>query len=88
MANPSVAACVAAIRQAGREGQIHVLTHDRGPEIRAFLKAGQVDFTIDQNLTYQSQQALSVLFRAVVEHKPPEQDSFYPDSLILNAETI
>ena len=88
MANLSVPACVTAIRQAGREGQIRVLSHDSGPEIRAFLKTGQVDFSIDQNLTYQSQQALSVLFRAVLEHKLPEQDYFYPDSPILNAETI
>lgn len=88
MANLSVPACVVAIRQAGKEGQIRVLAHDSGPEIRAFLKTGQVDFTIDQNLTYQSHKALSVLFQFVLEHKLPEQDCFYPDSPILNAETV
>ena len=52
------------------------------------MQTGQVDFSIDQNLTYQSYQALSVLFQMVLEHKPPEQEFFYPDSPILNAETI
>lgn len=88
MANLSVPACVVAIRRAGKEGLVRVLAHDSSPEIRAFLKTGQVDFTIDQNLTYQSQQALSVLFRSVLERKTPEQDCYYPDSPILNAETV
>ena len=88
MANLSVSACVVAIRRAGKEGQVRVLTHDSGPEIRAFLKTGQVDFTIGQNLTYQSHQALSVLFQAVLERKLPERDCYYPDSPILNAETV
>lgn len=87
MANLSVPACVVAVRRAGREGQVRVLAHDSSPEISAFLKTGQVDFTIDQNLTYQSHQALSVLFRAVLERKLPEQECFYPGSPILNAET-
>ena len=88
MANLSVPACVVAIRRAGREGRVRVLAHDGGPEIRAFLQTGQVDFSIDQNLTYQSYQALSVLFQAVLERKLPERDCFYPNSPILNAETV
>ena len=88
MANLSVPACVVAIRRAGKEGQVRVLAHDGGPEIRAFLQTGQVDFSIDQNLTYQSYQALSVLFQAVLEHKLPEREFYYPASPILNAETV
>lgn len=88
MANLSVPACVEAIRRRGRTGQVHVLSHDSGPDIRRFLESGEVDFTIGQDLAYQSYQALSVLFRAVVEHKLPEQDCFYPASPILNAETV
>ena len=57
-------------------------------EIRQFLKEGLVDFSIDQNLPYQSYQALSVLFGAVLEHRRPERDFFYPSSTILNAETV
>ena len=47
-----------------------------------------VDFTIDQNLVYQSYQSPDLLFRAVAEHKRPEKDCYYPASPILNAETI
>ena len=78
----------AALRRAGRTGQVRVLAHDNSPEIRQFLKEGLVDFSIDQNLPYQSYQALSVLFGAVLEHRNPAQDFFYPSSTILNAETV
>lgn len=88
MANLSVAACVEAVRQTGRAGQVRVLAHDNSPELGGFLKTGLVDFAIDQNLSYQSYQALSVLFAAVVERKLPERDCFYPASHILNAETL
>ena len=88
MANLSVPACVEAIRRCGRTGRVHVLSHDSGPEIRQFLKEGLVDFTIDQNLVYQSYQSLDLLFRAVAERKQPEREFFYPASHILNAETL
>lgn len=88
MANLSVPACVEAIRRCGRTGRVRVLSHDSGPEIRQFLKEGLVDFTIDQNLVYQSYQSLDLLFRAVAERKQPEREFFYPASPILNAETL
>ncbi|WP_298028908.1 substrate-binding domain-containing protein [uncultured Dysosmobacter sp.] len=88
MANFSVTACVEAIRRQGRTGRVRVLSHDNGPDIQRFLKEGLVDFTIGQDLAYQSYQALSVLFRALTEHKLPERDCFYSDSPILNAETL
>lgn len=88
MANQSVPACVEAIRRAGMEGRVRVLAHDGGPEMRSFLRAGQVDFSVDQNLAYQSYQALSVLLQAVLEHKLPEKEYYHPASPILNAETV
>lgn len=88
MANRSVSACVEAVRRAGRTGRVRILAHDGSPELRALLRRGLVDFTIDQNLSYQSYQALSVLFDAVVERKLPQQDRFHPASHILNAETL
>ena len=36
--------------------------------------------------SYQSRKALSLLFDAVVEHRTPERDCFYPESPILTAE--
>ena len=88
MANRSVPACVEALRRAGRAGRVHVLAHDSGPELRALLREGTVDFTVDQNLAYQSYQALNVLFGAVAERKLPERDRFHPASHILSAETL
>lgn len=88
MANLSVSACAEALRRSGQTGRVRVLAHDSNPEIRRFLREGTVDFTIDQNLAYQSRQALNVLFSAVLERKLPERDAFYPESPILNAEMV
>ncbi len=87
MANPSVSACADAIREKGMTGQVHVLSHDSGPEIRALLQSGEVDFTIDQDLAYQPCQALRVLFGALMGRKP-ERDCYDTACPILNAETI
>ena len=86
MANRSVTACAEALRRAGLAGKVRLLAHDNSPEIRALLREGVLDFTIDQNLSYQTRKALSVLFDAVLEHKRPQKDSYYPDSPILTAE--
>lgn len=87
MATQSLSGCVEALRRTGRTGQVRVLAHDNSPEVRRFLKEGLVDFSIDQNLPYQSYQALSVLFGAVMEHRTPERGYFSPSITILNAET-
>ena len=86
MANQSVQACAEALRQAGLAGKVRLVAHDNSPEIRALLREGVLDFTIDQNLSYQTRKARSVLFDAVLEHKRPQKDSYYPDSPILTAE--
>ena len=87
MANRSVPACMEALDRSGRAGQIRVLAHDNSPETRSFLREGRLDFIIDQNLTYQSRKALELLFDAVVEHRVPKRDCFYPESPILTEET-
>jgi ABC-type sugar transport system substrate-binding protein len=76
---------VDAIRDCGRAGTVRVLSHDAGTEIRQYLKEGAVDFTIDQNLGYQSYQTLDILYKLVVEYKKPEAEFFYSRSSILNA---
>lgn len=88
MANDSVPACVDAIRDCGREGEVHVVSHDAGSDIRRYLKEGLVDFTIDQDLIYQTHQALEILFRLAAEYRRPEKQFFYAKSAILNAELI
>ena len=88
MANASVPACVDAIRLCREKGQVRVLSHDSGPEIRQLLKSGEVDFTIGQDLAYQSSQALSLLHGLIVEHRQPEKDCYYSVNPILGAETV
>lgn len=88
MANASVPACVDAIRLYRGKGMVRVLSHDSSPEIRELLKSGEVDFTIGQDLAYQSYQALSLLLVATVEHRAMEQDCYYSASPILSAETL
>ena len=86
MVTLSVPGCVDAVRASGRS--VRVLSHDNGPDIRRLLRQGAVDFTIGQDLAYQSYQALHLLYRVVAEHKLPERECYYPASPILNAETI
>jgi len=86
MANRSVPACVKAIEDAGRAGRVRILSHDCSPEISRFLQEGKVDFTIDQDFSYQTHQSLTLLLRCLSEHKLPEQDAYCPPSPILTAE--
>ena len=88
MANRSVPACVRALEDRGAAGRIRVLAHDSNPLVGKFLREGKVDFTIDQDLAYQSYQALTLLFRFLAEHKTPEQERFCPPSPILSAELV
>ena len=86
MANRSVPASVKAIEDTGMAGRVRILSHDCNPEISRFLREGKVDFTIDQDLAYQTYQSLTLLLRCLSEHKLPEQDAYCPPSPILTAE--
>ena len=86
MANLSVSACVEAVRQAGREGQVHILAHDTNKEIPEYLKTSRVDFTIGQDFSFQTWKALSVLFDLKLNHQEPEREAFTPPSPIVSAE--
>lgn len=86
MANPPEDACAEVLRERGLTGKVHVISHDRGPEIKALLCSGQVDFTIGQEVAYQPYQSLRLLFEAL-SGRMPQQDC-YTASPILNAETI
>lgn len=88
MANTVLAACVDAIRDCGRAGEVRVLCHDTGAEIRSYLKDGSVDFTIDQDLFYQTYQSLKLLYRLTAEYKRPEKRLYYSRNSILNAEMV
>lgn len=87
MVNPSVPACAEVIREKGLVGQVHIITHDTVPEIRALLESGEVDFTIGQDLAYQPYQTLKLLFGALMGRKP-ERDCYDTACPILNIETV
>lgn len=61
MANHSVTGCVDAIRQAGKSGQIHVISHDLTDATRRLLKNEDIDFTIAQNIYQQGYRSLILL---------------------------
>lgn len=88
MANPALSACVDAIRDCGRTGTVRILCHDTGAEIRQYLKDGSVDFTIDQDLFFQSYRSLEILYQLTAEYKRPDKRLYYSRNSILNAEMI
>lgn len=70
MANLNVSGCCAAIRQAGRTGQVHVVCHDINEGVRQLIQAGDVDFTIPQNFRQQGRAPL-LLLRDYLRKKTP-----------------
>ena len=61
MANLSVTGCAEAIRNEGKQGEIHVVCHDINPGIARLLAEGLVDFTIPQDFAYQGYEPLKCL---------------------------
>lgn len=61
MANLSVSGCCAALAQAGKTGQVHVVCHDVNAGIRQLIRSGAVDFTIPQDLESQGYAPLLLL---------------------------
>ena len=61
MANLSVSGCCAALAQAEKTGQVHVVCHDVNAGIRQLIRSGAVDFTIPQDLESQGYAPLLLL---------------------------
>lgn len=61
MANHSVTGCVEAVRDAGREQQIHIISHDLTDSTKRLLKSGEIDFAIAQNIYHQGYRPLIIL---------------------------
>ena len=72
MANHSVTGCADAIRDAGRQGQIRVISHDLTNETRRLLQEGEIDFTITQDLSQQSYRALIILQEYLQKNITPQ----------------
>ena len=61
MANHSVSGCAEAIREAGRRGTVHVISHDLTDATRRLLQRGEIDFVIAQNIYRQGYRPLIIL---------------------------
>ncbi len=61
MANLNIAACVEAIRAAGKTGEIRVICHDINESVRQMLLDGSLDFTIPQDMVRQGYAPLMML---------------------------
>ncbi len=78
MANHSVTGCADAVKDTGREGQIHIVCHDLTDSTIRLLKTGKIDFAIGQNIYQQSYQALMILREYVQRKTLPELDQDPP----------
>lgn len=74
MANRSVTGCVEAIRDAGRQGEIHVISHDITDSRRRLLQRGELDFVISQDLHRQGYRPLVILQEYLQKHISPCQE--------------
>ena len=61
MANHSVTGCAEAVRDVGREQQIHIISHDLTDSTKRLLKNGEIDFAISQNIYQQGYRPLVIL---------------------------
>lgn len=61
MANHSVTGCAEALIEAGKQGQVHVITHDLTEGAKRLLRGGTVDFVVGQDLQMQGYRPLMLL---------------------------
>lgn len=74
MANHSVAGCAEAVREAGRCGTIHIISHDLTEETKRLLQSKEIDLTIAQNLYQQSYRSLIILQEYLQKNIKPQKD--------------
>lgn len=76
MANRSVSGCIKAIENAERKGSVHVVCHDMSEQTKMFLKNGDIDFSISQDLYRQGYLPLIYLREYIQKNKPiPASDT-------------
>lgn len=88
MSNRSVTACVAAVKDMDRMGEIRILCHDVSLAKMQLLKEGAVDFTIDQQFQEQVYQALLILRDLLIYQQAPMQEYYYTPIAIVSAENL
>lgn len=82
MANDSISGCTEAVRAAGRQGEIPIISHDVTEATRRLLKSGDVDFTIAQNIYRQGYRPLMLLYSLLQKNEQPETMEHLPVQII------
>ena len=75
MANHSVSGCAEAIRDAGMQGKIHVISHDLTDSTKRLLKNREIDFAIAQNIYQQGYRPLLMLRAYIQSHESIEKEA-------------
>ena len=88
MANHSVTGCVQAVREAGRSGTIHIISHDLTESTRRLLEMGEIDFAISQDIFRQIYQSLEILQQCVQKDIMPSNDIVYPSINVYCSENL
>lgn len=88
MANHSVTGCVQAVREAGRSGTLHIISHDLTDSTRRLLEMGELDFAISQDIFRQIYRSLEILQQCVQKDIIPSDDIVYPSINIYCSENL
>lgn len=88
MANHSVTGCVQAVREAGRSGTLHIISHDLTDSTRKLLEMGELDFAISQDIFRQIYRSLEILQQCVQKDIIPSDDIVYPSINIYCSENL
>lgn len=88
MATGHAGACMDAVRQSGREGQLRIVCNDLMPEVEMGLRQGLIDFTIMQNPVQQGYRSLRILYDLIFTGKKPESEYQYTETSIIIAESL
>lgn len=81
--NGQAGAC-RALRSAGAVGRTCVIGYDLTEENVRELRAGTIDFLIDQNATAQGYRPARLLYDYLILNEEPEEEYYYTDILIKN----
>jgi LacI family transcriptional regulator len=72
MANRSVSACIEVVRTSGKRGCVHIIGHDLTESNKRFLKSGDLDFIISQNLSRQAYTSVAAMYTYLSTGQLPE----------------
>lgn len=88
IASESLPACLDAVEQVAMPQRVHAVGHDISEKAVYYLRTGQLDYVLDQDLYTQGWRPLLYLRDLLLLDKAPPAGSAYTDISILNLENI